>query len=50
MTVKRAALLSLVVVFAVLAGGARADTFTIVPTPLVTPLAPDATATLAPLP
>ena len=50
MTVKRAALLSLVVVFAVLAGGARADTFTVVPTPLVTPLAPDATATLAPLP
>jgi len=47
---KRAALLALVLVFAIVAGGARADTFTVVPTPLVTPLAPDATATVAPLP
>ncbi|HEY8028488.1 MAG TPA: lytic murein transglycosylase [Gaiellaceae bacterium] len=50
MTVKRVALLALVVLAAVLAAGARADTFTVVPTPLVTPLAPDAGATLAPLP
>ena len=50
MTVRRAALLVLVVLAAVLAAGARADTFTVVPTPLVTPLAPDATATQAPLP
>jgi len=49
-TVRRAALLVLVVLAAVLAAGARADTFTVVPTPLVTPLAPDATATQAPLP
>jgi murein DD-endopeptidase MepM/ murein hydrolase activator NlpD len=48
--VKRAALLALVLVAAIVAGGARADTFTIVPTPLVTPLVPDATATQAPLP
>jgi murein DD-endopeptidase MepM/ murein hydrolase activator NlpD len=48
--VKRAALLALVLVAAVVAGGARADTFTIVPAPLVTPLVPDATATQAPLP
>jgi murein DD-endopeptidase MepM/ murein hydrolase activator NlpD len=49
--VKRAALLALVLLAALLAGAAaRADTFTIVPTPLVTPLAPDATATQAPLP
>jgi murein DD-endopeptidase MepM/ murein hydrolase activator NlpD len=47
---KRAALFALVLVFAIVAGGARADTFTVVPTPLVTPLAPDATATVAPLP
>jgi len=47
---KRAALLSLVLVFAIVAGGARADTFTVVPTPLVTSLAPDATATVTPLP
>jgi murein DD-endopeptidase MepM/ murein hydrolase activator NlpD len=47
---RRVALLALVLVAAVVAGGARADTFTVVPTPLVTPLAPDATATLAPLP
>jgi murein DD-endopeptidase MepM/ murein hydrolase activator NlpD len=50
LTVKRGALLVLVVLAAVLAGGARADTFTIVPTPLVPSLAPDATATPAPLP
>ena len=51
MTVKRVALLALVIATAVVAGGARADTFTVVPTAsLVTPLAPDATATLAPLP
>jgi murein DD-endopeptidase MepM/ murein hydrolase activator NlpD len=48
--VKRVALLALVLVAASFAAGARADTFTIVPTPLVTPLAPDATATQAPLP
>jgi murein DD-endopeptidase MepM/ murein hydrolase activator NlpD len=47
---KRAALLALVLLAAIVAGGARADTFTVVPTPLVTPLAPDATATVAPLP
>jgi murein DD-endopeptidase MepM/ murein hydrolase activator NlpD len=46
---RRAALLVLVVLSAVVASGARADTFTIVSTPLVTPLAPDATAS-APLP
>ncbi len=46
---RRVALLALVVVAAVLAAGARADTFTVVPTPLVTPLAPDATATTTPL-
>ncbi|MDE3191267.1 MAG: lytic murein transglycosylase [Acidobacteriota bacterium] len=50
MIVRRAALLALVVLSAVVATGARADTFTIVSTPLVTPLAPDATATTAPLP
>ena len=50
MTMKRAALLALVLLAAIVAGGARADTFTVVPTPLVTPLAPDATATVAPLP
>jgi murein DD-endopeptidase MepM/ murein hydrolase activator NlpD len=49
-TVKRVALLAAVVVTALVAGGARADTFTVVPTSLVTPLAPDATATQAPLP
>jgi murein DD-endopeptidase MepM/ murein hydrolase activator NlpD len=49
MTVKRAALVVLVVFAAVLTAGARADTFTVVPTPLVTPLAPDATATQSPL-
>jgi murein DD-endopeptidase MepM/ murein hydrolase activator NlpD len=49
--VKRVALLALVLVAALLAGAAaRADTFTVVPTPLVTPLVPDATATQAPLP
>jgi murein DD-endopeptidase MepM/ murein hydrolase activator NlpD len=47
--VKRAALLALVAVFAILAGGGRADTFTVVPTPLATPAAPDVTATQAPL-
>ncbi|HEY2072105.1 MAG TPA: lytic murein transglycosylase [Gaiellaceae bacterium] len=51
MTVKRLALLALVLATCVVAGGARADTFTVVPTSsLVTPLAPDATATQAPLP
>jgi murein DD-endopeptidase MepM/ murein hydrolase activator NlpD len=49
--VKRAAPLVVVLVAALLAGAAaRADTFTVVPTPLVTPLAPDATATQSPLP
>ena len=47
---KRAALVVAVLAAALVAAGARADTFTIVPTPLVTPLAPDATATTAPLP
>ena len=48
---RRAALLALVAVAAVLAtGAARADTFTVVPTPLVTPLAPDASAASEPLP
>ena len=49
MTVKRAVAAALVL-FALVSGAARADTFTVVPTPLVTPLAPDATATVAPLP
>jgi murein DD-endopeptidase MepM/ murein hydrolase activator NlpD len=49
--VRRAALLALVAVAAALAtGAARADTFTVVPTPLVTPLAPDASAASEPLP
>jgi len=49
--VKRAALLVVVLVAALLAGAAaRADTFTVVPTPLATSLAPDAAATQAPLP
>jgi murein DD-endopeptidase MepM/ murein hydrolase activator NlpD len=49
--VKRAALLVVVLVAALLAGAAaRADTFTVVPTALVTTLAPDAAATQAPLP
>jgi murein DD-endopeptidase MepM/ murein hydrolase activator NlpD len=48
--VKRAALLAFVVLAATLVAGARADTFTVVPTPLVTPLAPDVTATQAPVP
>ena len=48
---KRAALLVVVLAAALLAGAAaRADTFTVVPTPLVTSLAPDAAATQAPLP
>jgi murein DD-endopeptidase MepM/ murein hydrolase activator NlpD len=47
---KRAVLAVAVLAAAFVAAGARADTFAIVPTPLVTPLAPDATATLAPLP
>ncbi|TMM15142.1 MAG: hypothetical protein E6F98_02630 [Actinobacteria bacterium] len=48
---RRAALLALVAVAAVLAtGAARADTFTVVPTPLVTPLVPDASAASEPLP
>ncbi|HXR10986.1 MAG TPA: lytic murein transglycosylase [Gaiellaceae bacterium] len=45
---KRLALVALLVL-ATLSATARADTFTIVPTP-VTPLAPDVTATQAPLP
>ena len=49
MTVKRAVAAALVLL-ALVAGAARADTFTVVPTPLVTPLEPDATATVAPLP
>jgi murein DD-endopeptidase MepM/ murein hydrolase activator NlpD len=49
--VKRAALLAVVLVAALLAGAAaRADTFTVVPTPIATSLAPDAAATQAPLP
>jgi len=48
-TVKRAAAAALVLL-SLAAGAARADTFVVVPTPLVTPLAPDATATVAPLP
>ena len=47
---KRAALVVAAVLASVVAAGAHADTFTIVQTPLVTPLAPDATATQAPLP
>jgi len=48
-TVKRAAAAALVLL-SLAAGAARADTFVVVPTPLVTQLAPDATATVAPLP
>jgi murein DD-endopeptidase MepM/ murein hydrolase activator NlpD len=48
--VKRVALAAAVLVAALVAAGARADTFSIVPTPFVTSLAPDATATKAPLP
>ena len=47
---KRGALLLFVVLACTVAGGARADTFTVVPTPLVTSLTPDATATLSPMP
>ena len=48
---QRAALLAVVLVAALLAGAAaRADTFTVVPTPIATSLAPDAAATQAPLP
>ena len=47
---KRAALAAAAVLACLAAAGARADTFTIVQTPLVTPLAPDATATQGPLP
>jgi membrane-bound lytic murein transglycosylase B len=48
---KRVAVLALLLASAFVAGGARADTFTVVPTAsLVTPLAPDATATQAPIP
>ena len=50
MTVRRLGLLALVLVAGLVGSTARADTFTIVPSPLVTPLAPDATATTAPLP
>jgi murein DD-endopeptidase MepM/ murein hydrolase activator NlpD len=46
---KRLAIAVAIVLAAVAAAGARADTFTVVPTPLVTPVAPDSTATLAPL-
>jgi len=49
--VKRAALFAAVLVVALLGGAAaRADTFTVVPTPLAMSLAPDAAATQAPLP
>ena len=48
---QRAALLAVVLVAALLAGAAaRADTFTVVPTPIATSLVPDAAATQAPLP
>lgn len=48
---KRAALLAAAALLAsAVAAGARADTFTVLPTPLVTPMAPDATATRGPLP
>ena len=46
---KRLALLALVLVVGSTCAVARADTFTVVPTP-VTPLAPDVTATQSPLP
>ncbi|HLX20791.1 MAG TPA: lytic murein transglycosylase [Gaiellaceae bacterium] len=42
---KRLALVAALAACAVVAGGARADTFTVVPSALVAPLAPDATAT-----
>lgn len=42
---KRAALVVAAVLASVVAAGARADTFTVLQSPLVTPLAPDATAT-----
>jgi murein DD-endopeptidase MepM/ murein hydrolase activator NlpD len=49
-TVRRLALITLVLVAALAGSTARADTFTIVSSPLVVPTAPDATATTAPLP
>ena len=45
---KRLALLTLILVLGTISAAARADTFTIVPTP-VTPMAPDVTATQTPL-
>jgi murein DD-endopeptidase MepM/ murein hydrolase activator NlpD len=48
--VKRGALLLFAVLACTVAGGARADTFTVVPTPLVTSLAPDATASQSAIP
>ena len=42
---KRLVLFAALVACALVAGGARADTFTVLPSALVTPLAPDATAT-----
>jgi murein DD-endopeptidase MepM/ murein hydrolase activator NlpD len=49
-TVRRLALLALVLVAGLVGSTARADTFAIVPTPLAASTAPDATATTAPLP
>jgi len=49
-TVRRLGLLALVLLAGLVGSTARADTFTIVSSPLVTPLEPDATATTAPLP
>jgi murein DD-endopeptidase MepM/ murein hydrolase activator NlpD len=50
MIVKRLALLALVLAGGMVASAARADTFTIVPTPLVSTIVPDAAASTAPLP
>ena len=47
---KRRALLLFAVLACTVAGGARADTFTVVPTPLVTSLAPDAASTQSAIP
>jgi murein DD-endopeptidase MepM/ murein hydrolase activator NlpD len=47
---KRATLVVAAVAASVVAAGARADTFTVLPTPLVTPMARDATATQGQLP
>jgi murein DD-endopeptidase MepM/ murein hydrolase activator NlpD len=49
-TVRRLAVLALVLAAGLVGSTARADTFTIVPTPLVASRAPDAAATTAPLP